>query len=74
MTATVINRLHGSPFDRGQMDSYYRRRRQPHKIVPGDNGRPATRYVYDLTPEEVEEYNTGYTANEQEGDKKDYGH
>jgi hypothetical protein len=31
--AEGINQAHGSPFDRGAADSYYRRGRVPHKMV-----------------------------------------
>lgn len=65
-----MNRGHGSPYDRGAADSYYRRPRNPHKWPEG-TGRG--KKVTDLTPDEVAEYNQGYDDNEALGDHKDWG-
>lgn len=62
VTMTVI---YGSttPFERGGMDSYYRRKPVPHKIVGTDK-------ITDLTHEELVEYWKGYNEND---DFKDWG-
>jgi hypothetical protein len=58
---------HGSLYDRGSADSYYRRRRTPHWYPDGTgHGKKVT----DLTIEEIEEYNLGYIEND---DFKDWG-
>lgn len=60
---------HGSLYDRGSADSYYGRSRNPHYGgVGGDSGNR----VDQLSPEEVAEYQAGYTYNELYGEKKDY--
>jgi hypothetical protein len=66
----VYKQYHGSPFDRGSADSYYHRRRQPHKGGVGGNSGPR---IEDLTAEEIEAYLAGYDYNEAHGDKKDWG-
>ena len=69
---TQLNRYdtnHGSPYDRGGADSYYRMDRNPHKGGVGGNSGPT---VLDLTPDEVLAYNAGYTNNENNGDFKEY--
>ena len=54
----MINREHGSPFDRGGADSYYRRRQMPHKMVGNE--------MVLLKPDtqEWDEYMAGYDKNE----------
>ena len=60
---------HGSPYDRGSADSYYRRARSPHYYPHGSyNGDPVT----DLTPEQVEAYHVGFDENETNCNFKDY--
>jgi hypothetical protein len=54
----MINRDHGSPFDRGGADSYYRRRQMPHKMVGSD------RVLLTPDSEEWKEYMEGYQINE----------
>ena len=61
-------RGHGSPYDRGQADSYYSRRRSPHWI---DHASGSVRST-SLTEEERAEYFAGYEQNEHAGNKKDY--
>lgn len=63
-----MNTDHGSPFDRGRSDSYYRRQEQPHKWLDAIGARR----VDDLTPQEIAEYRAGYDWNEEYGDKKDW--
>ena len=62
------DRSHGSPYDRGRADSYYRRKERPHKWLDGI-GRVE---VIDLTPDEIEEYRQGYQDNEDAGEFKDW--
>lgn len=63
----ILNSKHGSPHDRGMADSYYRRRRVPHKMVNG--------YPVALAPdsEEWTQYMEGYTLNEKMENHKDWG-
>lgn len=62
-------RVHGSLFDRGSADSYYRRPPQPHYYPEGTyNGQRVT----DLNAEEVAAYMAGYDWNEQYGDFKSW--
>jgi len=58
---------HGGPYDRGRMDKYYGRCKNPHKF---EDDSFMTPLVKDLTPEEIEAYNAGY---DQEDDEKDWG-
>ena len=61
---------HGSLYDRGSADSYYRRPRQPHYGgVGGDSG---PRVDQGLSIDEIKEYYAGYEYNEQFGDKKEW--
>jgi hypothetical protein len=60
---------HGSPYDRGRADSWYRRPSSPHKWPEG-TGRGEK--VTDLTPEEIEAYEAGYEDNERHGDHKEW--
>lgn len=65
-----VDKSHGSLWDRGSADSYYRRPRDPHYYPHGSyNGEPVT----DLSPEQVKEYLAGYAWNQKHGDKKDWG-
>lgn len=61
--------FHGNAFDRGSADSYYGRKRTPHKGGVGGNSGPR---VEELTADEQEAYHAGYDYNEAEGNKKDY--
>jgi len=60
---------HGCLYDRGSADSYYGRSRDPHYGGVGGDSGPR---VDQLTPEEIAEYQAGYTYNELYGDKKDW--
>ena len=62
---------HGDPFDRGSADSYYGRRRNPHKGGVGGTSGPRVD-VTGLTQDEILAYHDGYEYNEYFGDKKDY--
>ena len=60
---------HGDPFDRGMSDSYYSRRRYPHKGGVGGASGPRRE---ELTADEVIAYHAGYNYNEADGDKKNW--
>ena len=65
-----MNKVHGSPYDRGSADAYYRRPQFAHKWPQGTgNGQPVT----DLSTEEIEEYNQGYADQIKTGEFKDWG-
>jgi hypothetical protein len=61
----MINRDHGSPFDRGGADSYYKRPILPHKMVDKE--------IIWLKPDtqEWDEYMEGYKVNESIGNHKE---
>ena len=62
-----MDRGHGSPYDRGQADAYYRRKPYPHKYI-GDFSEEITA----LTSDEIREYMDGYNTQYDSGDFKDY--
>jgi len=67
-----MNREHGSPFDRGSADSYYRRGRNPHWYPQGTyNGDRIEEK--DMSEAEIAEYHAGFDDNESCGDFKDWG-
>ncbi len=66
MNTKKMNTAHGSPYDRGESDSYYRRPASPHK------GGVVVAKITTLTEQEVAEYNLGYNNNEAMGDFKDW--
>lgn len=61
-----MNQDHGSPYDRGMADSYYKRGRVPHKMV-------GNQMIW-LKPDTLEwqEYQEGHDVNEQIGSFKEY--
>ena len=64
-----IRKNHGSLYDRGAADSYYRRGSGPHYGgVGGDSGQR----VEVTDPESRAEYLAGYDDNERLGEFKDY--
>jgi hypothetical protein len=69
---TVYNSEHGSPFDRGSSDSYYRRSLDPHYYDKTD-GKLVRRVRDEMTYDQIQEYYAGYEYNEMLGDYKDYG-
>lgn len=72
MTNTEEKRGHGSPYDRGGADSYYGRSYAPHYWPEGTyNGEPVG--YKDMTVEQVKEYYTGFHANEDADNFKDWG-
>lgn len=65
----TINYKHGSPYDRGSADAYYRRRRDPHYYPEGTY--KGERIGWEaMTNEEIQEYNLGY---DEQDDFKDWG-
>jgi hypothetical protein len=67
----IFETRHGSPYDRGSADSYYRRGRNPH-YFKGDSYSSARVNYKDMTPDEVEAYHAGYDDNEESGDHKEW--
>ena len=65
----TYNQKHGNAFDRGSADSYYGRRRTPHKGGVGGDSGPR---IEQLSEFEIEAYNAGYDYNEHSGDKKNW--
>ena len=61
---------HGSLYDRGGADSYYRRAADPHYFEGDTHASPK---IIDLTDEETAEYMQGYFDNQANGFFKDYG-
>jgi hypothetical protein len=62
---------HGSPYDRGGADSYYRRPRDPHWWPDGTYiGRRFGSLR--MTEDEIAEYNKGYDENEKIGHHKEW--
>jgi hypothetical protein len=72
-----IDDRHGSPYDRGRADSYYRRARSPHYMKNDINGyvtfNSARVLENDMTAQQIVEYNLGFDDNEQSGNFKDWG-
>lgn len=59
-----MNKNHGSPYDRGSADSYYRRGRQPHWYPEGTgHGERVTEER--MSAAEIAEYHAGFDRNEQ---------
>ena len=65
-----VRENHGSLFDRGSADSYYRRAPLAHYGGVGGDSGPRVE-VKDQSS--VAEYMAGYEWNERNGDKKDWG-
>lgn len=68
----MLTHRHGSPFDRGAADSYYRRPRRPH-YYKGGSYQSERVEEKDMTQEEIMTYNQGFFQNEKEQNFKDYG-
>ena len=62
---------HGSPYDRGGADSWYRRPRSPH-WYPAGTGNGKEIGIDEMTPQQIAAYHAGYTLNELRGDHKVY--
>ena len=66
-----LDRGHGSPYDCGAADSYYRRDFNPHYFV-GDTYRSQEITLVVMTGEELDEYARGYKDNEASGNFKEW--
>ena len=62
---------HGSPYDRGSADSYYRRGPKPHFYPNGTYTKP-TIQLENMTTPQIKDYMDGYNDNEKEGFFKDW--
>lgn len=71
-----IDDRHGSPYDRGRADSYYRRGRRPHYMEADING-----YVTfnskkiteeSMTSQQIAEYHFGFDENEADQNFKEW--
>lgn len=67
-----MNKEHGSPWDRGSTDSYYRRGRSPH-WYPDGIYKGACIEKSQMTQQEIAEYEAGYDENERTCPFKDWG-
>ena len=67
----VMETRHGSPYDRGSADSYYRRAYNPH-YYKGDTGTSERVTLKDMTPDEIVAYTAGFNDNEEMGDYKEW--
>ena len=62
---------HGSPFDRGGADFWYRRPAEPH-YWPDGTGHGTKITEAEMTAEQIEEYYDGYEEAEEIGDQKEW--
>ena len=62
---------HGSPYDRGSADAWYRRSFNPHYFV-GDSYSTPRVEMEQMTAEEITAYATGYRHGEEDGDHKEW--
>ena len=60
---------HGSLFDRGSADAWYRRKPEPHWYPQGTG---FGERIVNLTSEEIDEYYKGYRYQESTGEFKEY--
>ena len=68
----MVGRQHGSPFDRGGADSYYRRGYNPHWWPEGTYKGERVE-LHEMSVEEILEYGRGFKDNEERQDFKDWG-
>ena len=73
MAIKIEQQVHGSPYDRGTADSYYRRLANPHFYPNGTYNNPLVIEEF-MSAKQVKEYHQGYEDNEREGHFKDWGH
>jgi hypothetical protein len=66
-----VNKRHGSPYDRGSADSYYRRDMNPHYYV-GDTYFSELVKEGQMTSKEIAEYVQGFNDNEASMNFKEY--
>lgn len=64
--AKTYDKRHGSPYDRGSADAYYRRPYNPHFYTMGTY---SSERITNLTPEERDAYDAGYY---EETDRKEW--
>ena len=62
---------HGGPYDRGAMDSYYRRGFNPHYYAGDSMSSPRLEKV-DMSTEEIAAYAEGYEDNERDNNFKQW--
>ena len=62
---------HGSPYDRGSADAWYRRSFNPHYFV-GDSYSSPRVEMEQMTAAEITAYATGYRHGEEAGDHKEW--
>ena len=62
---------HGSPYDRGAADSYYRRPRKPHYFTGNTYDSPEV-LEDNMTLEEIAEYYKGFDDNTAAGNYKEW--
>ena len=62
---------HGSPYDRGSADAWYRRSFNPHYFV-GDSYSSPRVEMEQMTAVEITAYATGYRHGEEAGDHKEW--
>jgi hypothetical protein len=67
----VYDKRHGGPWERGVMDSYYRRGCDPHYYKEGTYSSPRVERK-DMTEDEVDAYIAGFNHNEEFGDFKEW--
>jgi len=67
----VFETRHGSPYDRGMADSYYRRGYNPHYYL-GNTGTSERVSLKDMTPDEIVAYTAGYNDNEDDYNFKEW--
>ena len=60
-----MNQAHGSPYDRGSADSWYRRPPEAHYMINGARIERA-----DMTAEQIAEYEAGFLDNEKRIDSR----
>jgi hypothetical protein len=69
--SVTIDKSHGSPFDRGNADFWYRRQPEPHFWPEGTyHGVKVTEDR--MSAVEIAAYLAGYAEAEDQGDQKDY--
>ena len=67
-----IDTRHGSPYDRGSADSYYRRPRRPHFFTDATYQSDEIEERF-MTDQQIIEYHFGYDDNEAAANFKDWG-
>lgn len=72
MVKTDYDKRHGSPWDRGSADSYYRRDFRPHYFKGATYNSERVDEQH-MTADELAAYKAGYYENEESGNFKDWG-